>query len=101
MFSFLHNEDRVNAWIDVLFPTQREPSGGGGHSHTLPIRVCAAQRGRDFEASDLERAILAKIFSRTGCQFGVPGATYPPKKYPSAPPPPPSWIDRTRWQRAF
>ena len=30
MFSFLHNEDRVNAWIDVLFPTQREPSGGGG-----------------------------------------------------------------------
>ena len=22
-----------------------------------------------------------------GCQFGVPGGTYPPKKYPSAPPP--------------
>ena len=22
----------------------------GGYSHTLPIRVCAAQRGRDFEA---------------------------------------------------
>ena len=21
-----------------------------------------------------------------GCQFGVPGGTYPPKKYPSAPP---------------
>ena len=31
--------------------------GGGGHSHTLPIRVCAAQRGRDFEAPDLERGI--------------------------------------------
>ena len=29
----------------------------GGHSHTLPIRVCAAQRGRDFEAHDLERGI--------------------------------------------
>ena len=29
----------------------------GGHSHTLPIRVCAAQRGRDFEAPDLERGI--------------------------------------------
>ena len=28
---------------------------GGGYSHTLPIRVCAAQRGRDFEAPDLER----------------------------------------------
>ena len=22
-----------------------------------------------------------------GCQFGVPGGRYPPKKYPSAPPP--------------
>ena len=29
----------------------------GGHSHILPIRVCAAQRGRDFEAPDLERGI--------------------------------------------
>ena len=29
----------------------------GEHSHTLPIRVCAAQRGRDFEAPDLERGI--------------------------------------------
>ena len=29
----------------------------GGHSHTLPIRVCAAQRGRGFEAPDLERGI--------------------------------------------
>ena len=31
--------------------------GGGGYSHTLPMRVCAAQRGRDFEAPDLERGI--------------------------------------------
>ena len=31
--------------------------GGVGYSHTLPIRVCAAQRGRDFEAPDLERGI--------------------------------------------
>ena len=31
--------------------------GRGGYSHTLPIRVCAAQRGRDFEAPDLERGI--------------------------------------------
>ena len=29
----------------------------GGYSHTLPIRVCAAQRGRDFGAPDLERGI--------------------------------------------
>ena len=27
----------------------------GGYSHRLPIRVCAAQRGGDFEAPDLER----------------------------------------------
>ena len=43
----------------AIFPTVRIPcrSGGGGYSHTLPIRVCAAQRGRDFEAPDLERGI--------------------------------------------
>ena len=34
-----------------------EAGGGGWYSHTLPIRVCAAQRGRDFEAPDLERGI--------------------------------------------
>ena len=35
----------------------RSPGGGGGYSKTLPIRVCAAQRGRDLEAPDLERGI--------------------------------------------
>ena len=30
---------------------------GGGYSHTLPIRLCAAQRGHDFEAPDLEWGI--------------------------------------------
>ena len=29
----------------------------GGYSHKLPIRVCAAQRGRDIEAPDFERGI--------------------------------------------
>ena len=29
----------------------------GGYSHTLPIRVWAAQRGRDFEAPGLELGI--------------------------------------------
>ena len=29
----------------------------GVYSHTLPIRVCAAQRGRDFKAPGLERGI--------------------------------------------
>ena len=37
-------------------------AGGGArtpilNSHTLPIRVGAAQRSRDFEAPDLERGI--------------------------------------------
>ena len=31
--------------------------GGGGYSHTLPLRVCAAQRDCDFEAPDLERGV--------------------------------------------
>ena len=36
---------------------QPDARARGGYSHTLPIRVCAAQRGRDFEAPDLERGI--------------------------------------------
>ena len=32
-------------------------AGGGGYSHTLPIWVCAARRGHDFEAPDLEQGI--------------------------------------------
>ena len=42
------------------------PGGGGGYSQTLPMRVCAAQRGRDFEAPDLERGTLAEAFFTTG-----------------------------------
>ena len=30
---------------------------GGGYFLTLPKQVCAAQRGRDFEAPDFERGI--------------------------------------------
>ena len=36
-------------------------------------------------------SVLGEFFFRTGCQFGVPGCTYPPKKYPSAPLPPGGW----------
>ena len=43
----------VNSVRQTLYFTP----GAGGYSHTLPIRVCAAQRGRDFEAPDLERGI--------------------------------------------
>ena len=32
----------------------RTTKPGGGYSHTLPIWVCSAQRGRDFKAPDLE-----------------------------------------------
>ena len=41
----------------ITFQTQIAFHRPGGYSHTLPIRVCAAQRGRDFEAPDLERGI--------------------------------------------
>ena len=46
----------MTAIMDLSFPGQRT-ARGGGYSHTLPIRVCAAQRGRDFGAPDLERGI--------------------------------------------
>ena len=45
------------AWLRSKRLLRRQASSLGGYSHTLPIRVCAAQRGRDFEAPDLERGI--------------------------------------------
>ena len=39
------------------FTSMTYARGGGTPSHTLLIRVCAAQRGRDFEAPGLERGI--------------------------------------------
>ena len=33
----------------------------GGYSHTIPIRVCAIQWGRDFEVPDLERGIIFRM----------------------------------------
>ena len=54
---------------NLICACYRPDPGGGGYSHTLPIRVCAAQRGRDFEAPDLERArgvSISEAFSRTG-----------------------------------
>ena len=41
----------------TIFVMHISTPGGGGNSHTLPIQVCAAQRGRDFEAPYLERGI--------------------------------------------
>ena len=58
----------------------------------------------------LERGVNFRgNFFWTGCQFGVPGGTYPPKKYPSAPPPGPlDWllwlfccVTRKSWKRMF
>ena len=48
---FSHDGVRLR---DVCSTTETIP---GGYSHTLPIWVCAAQRGRDFEAPDLEWGI--------------------------------------------
>ena len=41
----------------------------GGTHCTLPIRVCAAQRGRDFEAPDLERF---RTHESSGCTLVAP-----------------------------
>ena len=43
------SEFRVKHYVVSRYPGE----GGGGYSHTLPIRVSAAQRGRDFEAPNL------------------------------------------------
>ena len=43
------------AKVDIGWTAPQTPCGG--YSHTLPIRVCATQRGRDFEAPDLEQGI--------------------------------------------
>ena len=45
--------------IDLKLKQQnpRDIAPGGEYSHTLPVWVCAAQRGRDFESPDLERGI--------------------------------------------
>ena len=45
------------AKVDIGWTAPQTPGGGGGYSHTLPIRVCATQQGRDFEAPDLEQGI--------------------------------------------
>ena len=55
--------DLLPAKVRAMKPQQQSTTaisprgGGGGYSHTLRIRVCAARRGRDFEAPDLERGI--------------------------------------------
>ena len=48
------NNDSI---LDVRTHFKPTETPGGGYSHTLPIWVCAAQRGRDFEAPDLEWGI--------------------------------------------
>ena len=49
--------------------TIRNPNSPGGYSHILPIRVCAAQRGRDFEAPDLERGIHFRGIKNCGSRL--------------------------------
>ena len=45
-------------WLEIgILKNKIQSNPRGEHSHTLPIRVCAAQRGRDFEAPDLEWGI--------------------------------------------
>ena len=43
----------VNTFLHGNFFYMYMNLGGGGYSHTLPIKVFAAQRDRDFEVYDL------------------------------------------------
>ena len=67
------------------------PSSPGRQRCQMP-GVCPGGACWSFDLTDtlgriLERGINFRgNFFRTGCQFGVQGGTYPPKKYPSAPP---------------
>ena len=47
----------VNQSVRNAYALSDPGEGGGGDSYTLPIGVCAARRGHDFGAPDLERAI--------------------------------------------
>ena len=47
----------LKAKIREVETSLEQMPGAGGYSHTLPIRVCVAQRDCDFEAPDLERCI--------------------------------------------
>ena len=61
-----------SSFLHFYLPQQGPGGGGGegGYSHTLPIRVCAAQRGRDFEAPGLERGIHFRgVFLEWGIIF--------------------------------
>ena len=60
IFNGISSKEEKRAKKDTVIMVSLDGMGwqpGGGYSHTLPIRVCAAQRGRDFEAPDLERGI--------------------------------------------
>ena len=57
ILNFVYNIFFLNQCFQVTCSVRGRGFRPGGYSHTLPILVCAAQRGRDFEASELERGI--------------------------------------------
>ena len=50
-------ETKLLQYADDMTAVLSDINSRGGYSHTIPIWVCVAQRGRDFEAPDLERGI--------------------------------------------
>ena len=55
--------------LSPLGINRRDEAPRGGTHRTLPIRVCAAQRGRDSEAPDLERF---RTHESSGCTLVAP-----------------------------
>ena len=52
------NANELNKYfVNILQQICKDNKARGGYSHTLPIWVCVAQRGRDFKAPDLEWGI--------------------------------------------
>ena len=57
LLQYLSPSDKHKSALTNQASPQLTRGGGGGYSHTLPIRVYATQWGRNFEAPDLERGI--------------------------------------------
>ena len=84
-FNALTSKPLYSSWCTLCFSACRE--GVFSISRTGISFRANSRTGYKKMAHFLDGvSILGEIYFRTECQFGVPEGTYPPKKYPSAPP---------------